>query len=223
MLNHNRLPGTERTYVHLEKPFTLKKWFDGLKRGEAFVTSGPMLTFTVNGKPMGSELHLKAGDKIVIEANASINPDVDYLDSLELIEQGNVIKTVKAGRSDETKLTLRYEATAKRGSWFVVRAAGRKPRTFRVHQFGKGPAKSAFSGAIYVYVDGKSFWKPSVVPAIVKNLKENLEQMINTPSNGLLIPRLWNSQKPLLQQRVDEVIPIYDDLVQRAKEEINQP
>ena len=225
------LPGVERSYVHLEKPFTLKKWFEGLKRGETFVTSGPMLAFTINGKPMGSDLDLKSGDKIVIEASASINPDIDYLNSLELIEQGGVIKTIKAKRADETILTLRYETTVKQGSWFVVRATGRKPRTYLLHRFGKGPAKTAYSGAIYVYVDGKSFWKPSAVPAIVESLKEDLEQMINAPETGLghmgweirePTMRLWSSQKPLLQQRIDQVIPIYDDLVKRAKAETKE-
>jgi hypothetical protein len=65
----------------------LQGWFDALKRGETFVTNGPMLEFTVNGKRMGSELRLKAGDKLTINATASINPDIDFLDSLELIEQ----------------------------------------------------------------------------------------------------------------------------------------
>ena len=31
-------------------------WFDALKRGETFVTNGPMLELSVNGKGMGSEL-----------------------------------------------------------------------------------------------------------------------------------------------------------------------
>jgi hypothetical protein len=223
------LPGAERSYVHVEKPFTLQGWFDGLKRGKTFVTNGPMLEFTLNGQPMGSELKLKSGDRVVIEASASINPDIDYLGSLELIEQGDVIKTVKAERDNETGLTLRHETTAQHGSWFVVRAIGKLPRTDRVEIFGEGPAKTALSGAIYVHVDGRSFWKPSEVPAIVDRLEKDMEQMM-APEDGRggaepwdtpeLTLQTWEAQKPLLKQRIDEVMPIYDDLVKRAKAEL---
>jgi hypothetical protein len=44
------LPGAERSYVYVPHPFTLEAWFDGLKKGNTFVTNGPMLEFTVNGK-----------------------------------------------------------------------------------------------------------------------------------------------------------------------------
>jgi hypothetical protein len=224
------LPGAERSYVHVDEPFTLQAWFDGLKRGETFVTNGPMLEFTVNGNPMGSVLQLKAGDNITIQASASINPDIDYLDSMELIEQGEVIQTVKAESANETTLTLRYETTAQHGSWFVVRANGKQPRDpQRAQRFGEGPAKLALSGAIYVYVDGKSFWKPSEVPKIVGQLKKDMEQLM-APETGndnaqtweTREPtlRLWDSQKSLLKQRIDQVMPLYDDLVKRAEAEV---
>ena len=78
------LPGAERNYVHVKGPFSLQGWFDAFKQGETFVTNGPMLEFTVNGKGMGSDVRLKSGDKLTINAAASINPDIDSLESLEL-------------------------------------------------------------------------------------------------------------------------------------------
>ena len=217
------LPGAERSYVQVEKPFTLQKWFDGLKRGETFVTNGPMLEFTVNGKPMGSELQLNSGDTITIKAVASINPDIDYLDSLELIEQGEVVKTIKAKNTNETKLTLAYQTIAQHGSWFVIRAKGKQPHQW----YDKESAKLALSGAIYVYVDGKSFWKPSEVPAIVQRLKQDMEQIM-APETGIEVQswwtrestlRMWESQKAMLKQRIDRVMPIYDELLKRAEAE----
>ena len=229
---HNlTLPGSERSYVYVEEPFSLQGWFDGLRRGETFVTTGPMLEFTINGKPIGSELHLKTGDKIVIEASASINPDIDFLGSLELIEQGEVIKAVTAESLSETKLVLRYETTAQHGSWFVVRASGKEQRKFRAERYwyGEGPAKAAISGAAYVYVDGENFWKPSEVPAIVEQLKLDMAQMM-APASEITPPDAWKSleltlqtwggQKPLLEKRIEEVMPIYDDLLTRARAEI---
>jgi hypothetical protein len=126
------LPGAERNYVYVPTPFSLDGWFDAFRHGKTFVTNGPMLTFAINGKGIGSELRLKSGMKLTIEATASINPDIDALDSIELIEQGVVVKTVKAKNIGETQLRLHHETTARHGTWFVVRAKGKVPvRSFR--------------------------------------------------------------------------------------------
>jgi len=231
------LPGAERSYVHVPKPFALQGWFDGLKRGETFVTNGPMLEFTVNGKGMGSELRLKSGDKLIINATASINPDIDSLKSLELIEQGEVVKTVNAGNAGKTKLQLHYETTVKHGAWFVIRAGGKLPHkpdpswTNPEYEENQVSAKIAFSGAVYVYVDGQGFWKPSAVPSIVRGLKLDLEKLVapetwekpewGGASEYTTTTLLWDSQKGLLKQRIDQVMPIYEDLVNRAKAEVN--
>jgi hypothetical protein len=220
------LPGAERSYVHVSKPFTLQAWFDGLKRGETFVTNGPMLQFTVNGRPMGSELKLKTGDKLIIEAKASINPDIDVLDSLELIEQGEVAKTVKAKDAQPARLTLHHETTATHGTWFLIRANGRKRRSGEQIQWsGEGASKMALSGAVYVDVDGRGFWKPSAVPGIVDRIKKDMEQLLaaetgeDTQNWETREPtlRLWDSQKELLKHRIDEVMPVYDALVHKAR------
>jgi len=226
------LPGAERSYVHVPTPFTLQTWFDGLKRGRTFVTNGPMLEFTVNGQGMGSELRLKSGDKLTIEASASINPDIDVLSGLDLIEQGEVVKSVTAQSSSKTKLQLHYEVPVRHGTWFVVRARGQRPYEvdpviWEAHQ---GSAKIAFSGAVYVYVDEEGFWKPSVVSSIVEELKKDMkllltpdagEEMGNSATRELSI-RLWDPQENILRQRINEVTLLYDRLVERAKMSIGR-
>jgi hypothetical protein len=226
------LPGAERSYVRVQKPFTLQAWFDGLKRGETFVTNGPVLEFTVNGNGMGSELQVKSGDKLIIDATASINPDIDSLNALDLIEQGEVIKTVSVSKADQTSLKLHYETTARHGTWFVIRARGKLPHKpdFRVVQWGQWDpeqesAKLALSAAVYVHVDGQSFWKPAAVSGIVRRLKQDMEKLMapeaGEETEGWEEPgftlRLWNSQKDLLKQRIDQVLPVYDRLVAQAE------
>ena len=48
--------GTVRTYAHLkpDEPFTYGAWMDAVRRGETFVTYGPLLEFAVDGRPPGS-------------------------------------------------------------------------------------------------------------------------------------------------------------------------
>lgn len=225
------LPGAERTYVYVPKPFSLRGWFDALKRGEAFVTNGPMLELSVNGKRMGSELRLKTGEKLIIDATASINPDIDFLESLELIEQGEVVKSVKVNAADQTRLELHHEMSARNGTWLVVRAKGKRPMRSAgagAWDTNQGAAKIALSGAVYVYVDGQGFSKPSAVPQIVERIKQSLERALVPESEHPEeccelwdthepTQRLWDSQKGPLKQRVDEVLPIYDRMVLQAK------
>jgi hypothetical protein len=220
------LPGAERSYVYVQKPFSLQGWFDAFKRGETFATNGPMLEFTVNGQGMGSEIRLKSGDKLIIDAAASINPDIDSLEILELIEQGEVVKTVIAKKTATTKLQLHHEVIAQHGTWFVIRARGRLPHKidpWEKNHLGQASAKIGLSGAVYVFVDGQSFWKPSAVPSIVQRLKEDMANLM-APETGdgeetgtrETAVTLWDLQKDLLKKRIDEVMPIYDDLVAKA-------
>jgi hypothetical protein len=46
----SNLPGGDRVYVHLDGPLTYGGWIEKLKAGRSFVTSGPILEFTVNGQ-----------------------------------------------------------------------------------------------------------------------------------------------------------------------------
>src|SRR6185369_17255238 len=100
--------GAERSYVHIDEGFTPAAWLKGLKQGNTFATNGPMLEFRVNSREMGSELHAKRGELLVIEAQASINPSIDQLDRIELIEQGESVKTISS-KEGAMELHLRYE------------------------------------------------------------------------------------------------------------------
>jgi hypothetical protein len=55
--------GTVRTYAHLapDTLFTYEAWKETVRRGETFVTYGPLLEFMVEGHPMGSRISLPAG------------------------------------------------------------------------------------------------------------------------------------------------------------------
>lgn len=210
------VPGTVRSYVQLAGSFTSQGWFDGLKAGRTFVTNGPMLTFSVNGQGMGTELNVKPGDSLVIEASAALNPDFGALDRLELIEQGEVVRIVSA-RDAQGKLRLEHRALASHGTWFIVRARGSGEAA---------PAELvAMSAPVYVRVGGESFWKPSVVSGIVTQLEGELQKLLVPVAQNPELetwethePDLkhWDAQKELLERRVADAKAIYARLVERA-------
>ena len=55
--------GAIRTYAHIApaEPFTYANWMEAVRRGETFVTYGPLLEFAVEGQTMGRVLDLPAG------------------------------------------------------------------------------------------------------------------------------------------------------------------
>ena len=114
-------PGDVRNYVHIDGEFTVDAWFENLAAGHTYVTNGPFLEFQLNNKGMGEVVKLSSGAAISIEATASLNPDIDSLARIELIEQGEVVAEVATPEfeSDRQNLTLHYTTKAQQGTWFV--------------------------------------------------------------------------------------------------------
>ena len=56
--------GTVRTYARIPdgREFTYSGWMDAVKRGETFVTYGPLIEFSVDGKPLGSRIEYTGSD-----------------------------------------------------------------------------------------------------------------------------------------------------------------
>jgi hypothetical protein len=45
----SRLPGSDRAYVKIDTAFSYGEWIRNLKAGRSFVTSGPLLEFSIDG------------------------------------------------------------------------------------------------------------------------------------------------------------------------------
>jgi hypothetical protein len=68
--------GSLRTYAYFgDAPFTVATWFDAIRQGRTFFTSGPLLEFEVGGKGPGEAVALKSPSRIPIRARVwSITP-----------------------------------------------------------------------------------------------------------------------------------------------------
>jgi hypothetical protein len=214
---HPYQPGAVRSYVNVGSRFTPQAWFEALKQGRTFVTDGPMLDISANGQGPGAELQLRPGEPITIRVKASMSLDVGQLDRLELIEQGETVKTVTAQEASGS-LQLDFDALAKHGTWFVVRALGRPSKDY-------APAV-AVSAPIYVRVNGDSFWKPQIVPEIVSRIESDLDGLLtyehepddefesDDPGKARKTSAArWSSQRPLLVERVNRAKAAYEKLL----------
>jgi hypothetical protein len=217
-LDHH--PGSVRNYVYVGSDYSVQKWFDQLKAGHTFVTNGPMLQLTVNGSPMGSEIRIKPGDMLTITAVATLNPDIDRLRKLELLEQGDLVAAADSDKG-AGRLELVHRVKATHGTWFVLRASGGNGRTQT-----EGSSVAAVSAPVYVDVEGSGFCKPTAVAAIVADLKGQLQQIVavDVAKEFEMEPwvtqeprtKYWPSQKALLQERINATDKIYDDILRRA-------
>jgi hypothetical protein len=211
------LPGVERTFAKLEGEFTPDRWYDAFRQGHAYVTNGPLLTLTVNGQPMGAELHVKRGERLQIAAAAALNPDVDALDRLELVVLGDVAETVAAAGRD--RVTLQRGMVADHSMWIAVRAYGghqAPPFTTIAH-----------TAPIYVVVGEEPTWKREAVAGLVDYQRGKLNELLTVPidpnsdleawETGDTLVDQWPRQLPQLKPRIQEADRRYQQLLDRMR------
>ncbi len=211
---YSDFPGVVRFYVKVDGPFNLDSWFKSYDQGRTFVTNGPLLDFTINGKGIGSELHVKRGTKLDLVAAAKLNPDVDTLDRLEVIVLGDTNETKSAGGKD--RVEIRKQLTADRSMWIAVRALGGRqaPNNMTI----------GHTAPIYVIVDDEPAWNREKVPEIIGELRAQLAKMrvepYETPITGNeswenreVQTAQWRLQRPLLKPRIDMADAAYAKLL----------
>jgi hypothetical protein len=163
----NRIPGGSRQYVEVGSAMNWDRWIERYRDGRAFATNGPLLSFKVDGQPMGSEIQVPAGQTRSVRLEAEITARVP-LRAVELIQNGRVIEHQEVTGNQQT---VRVEKTVpvETSSWFAVRVDGPPARGI-----GSGFIPRAHSGAVYVLVGGK--------PVLIR---EDLELMLRWTD------RLW--------------------------------
>jgi hypothetical protein len=212
---YSDFPGVVRNYVKLNGRLDLDAWFASFHAGHVYVSNGPFLEFSVNGKQMGEEVRVKRGAKLTIAASAQLNPDVDALNRLEIVVLSDVALTAAAEGRD--RIDLRQELKADRSMWIAVRALGERqePRNMIV----------AHSAPIYVVVEGEPSWKAESVPGLVAYQRTQLQELMTAPLDPLedlepwetrdLLLSGWDRQRPMLQPIVDQANALYDRLLDR--------
>jgi hypothetical protein len=210
------LPGVVRVYVQVKGANDPDAWYAAFRAGHAYVTNGPFLEFTVNGHPMGDEIHLRRGTPLDVLASAQMNPDVDRLDRLELVVLGDVVAGATASGQD--RVSLRKHLTADHSMWIAVRAYGGRHEEWN--------STAAHSASVYVVVDDEPTWKRDEVPRLVARERAILQEIVTAPivpnedleafTTSELLLREWPRQQGLLQPRVAQADALYQDLQRRA-------
>ena len=148
-LHISKLVGSARTYVYTgARGLNADAWFEGLRKGHAFVSTGPLVQLTINGQIPGDDLALPAGGGSidVVAWVRSIAP----LERVFLVFNGDQVEQIPLTadrRSADWKKTLKVT----KSGWYHVRAEGAPAERF---PFDTGYAQ-AFTNPIWVTVGGQ--------------------------------------------------------------------
>lgn len=135
-------PGDVRFYTRVDGSLTYEKWLDSVRKGRTFVTTGPLLSFRVNGKDMGEEIILPEVGSVTVEGEVRYDPEKDisesknavsndarelfdnqengYVIGLELVENGNVVRRF-ARVNDNGFIKFKINHEIKKSSWLSLR------------------------------------------------------------------------------------------------------
>ena len=117
------IPGHERFYTKVEGPLTYPKWIDSVRKGRTFVTTGPIVDFSVDKKEPGDEILLDKKSNITISASVQFDPGRDDVSFVELVQNGNVIDRFSRLKGS-SEINFEVERYVKEASWFAVRGYG---------------------------------------------------------------------------------------------------
>ena len=136
--------GTVRTYARIApgQPFTYTHWMDAVRRAETFVTYGPLLEFSVDGKPMGSRMALgkKGGTLDITWQVASVTVPVT---SVELVVNGEIRERATVGPEGGAGS---WSVQVDHSAWLALLVRGQYP--------GKPELIAAHSSPVMVAVAG---------------------------------------------------------------------
>ncbi|MYG03779.1 MAG: hypothetical protein F4173_16325 [Acidobacteriia bacterium] len=140
-------------------------WNEAVRRGETFVSSGPVLEFDANGVGPGGTLCLPAeGGSVRVSAVLRSPRD---LQRLELVRNGTVVATAsdQAREGEVRSLRLETEAQFDRSGWIAVRGEG-------APSLLPGGNEVAHTSAVRVLVDGEPIWSAEDGEALVSTLQQ---------------------------------------------------
>lgn len=158
------LLGGIRTYAHLgEEEFTYKNWMQAVRRGNTFVTVGPLAAIAVEGVAPGGQVQLpKTGGKVNVSWRVeSVSLPIEQVEVVMggfAVDQVNVSGGLAASGS--------VELTVTDSTWIALRVRG----SYR----GKPEEIAAHTSAVQVLVKGKALYSNKDAMAVLEQIEGSL-------------------------------------------------
>jgi hypothetical protein len=159
--------GMNRVFVRAGPRLDYRAWLAALKAGRSFVSNGPLLFFTLDGKGPGDELRFAAGVHPVT-ARVSLRSNVP-VERLEIVANGVLLAPIPLS-ADSLGAEATIPLPVTRSGWFTLRAYARNanPGVLDIYPF-------ATTSPIYVSVAGQPVRAPEAARYFVRWI-QRLEQ-----------------------------------------------
>ncbi len=141
--------GLNRVYVNSTGLRNKQEVLAGLKKGNSFVTNGPLVGFTVSGVQAGDSIQIMGKNETTFAFSAFLRSAIP-VDHLEIIWNGEVIKTLAIEASGKTA-DLEGSIRVKGPGWLLLRAWSKEahPDLPDIYPY-------ASTNPIYITVPGKA-------------------------------------------------------------------
>jgi hypothetical protein len=148
-MHQSKLVGSARTYVYTGgRGLDADAWFEGLRKGHAFVSTGPLVELSVNGRIPGDTVDLPAGGGEV-EVTGRVR-SITPLETVLLVAKGEVVEKIAlAADRKSAEFTRKLKVTE--SGWYHLRAEGAPNERFPLDTtFAQG-----FTNPIWISVGGR--------------------------------------------------------------------
>ncbi|MFH1717187.1 MAG: CehA/McbA family metallohydrolase [Planctomycetota bacterium] len=196
--------GYSRTYAKLDGPLTEANYLEAIRAGRSFATSGPMLILTANGLDSGSEIRYSTGSSDPVSIKAELR-SIQRIDSLELIANGQVIKSINLKNNAPSPILTESVAMAfrpQRSGWVAARAILTSP---------DGHLRQAHTSPVYITVDGKPTASGTDAEYMIRWI-DRLLQVSEKPGRYQSDSERMETRKIFKEARV-----IYENITQRSQ------
>ena len=153
--------GDIRTYARIpaHREFTYESWKAAIRSGDTFVTYGPLIEFTVDGKMPGSKIHMRAGGG-QLDVTWQVASVVVPMSKVELIVNGEVRESRNINPDQDAG---HWSVKTDRCSWVAL--------LVRAHYQDKPEIIAAHSSPVMVQVDGSEFFSAADAVTILDQIE----------------------------------------------------
>ena len=85
--------GFGRVFVYLPEPFSYEAWMKGLDEGRSFVTTGPLMSVTVNDQLPGHTFKIGKGESLRVNLDGWVRA-LNKVKRIEVVANGKVIDSI---------------------------------------------------------------------------------------------------------------------------------
>jgi hypothetical protein len=163
--------GEVRTYAYIGRNFSVDRWFAAMRKGNTFVTNGPMVSLSVNGAMPGEEVNVPPGGSIRISARTWAPAEIGTPRTMEIISLGTSIRRVESSGPEQTELKAELTMSAEESRWIAVRVES--------HNGGL-----AHTSPVYIIAGGRPILDRARAPELVKKrlrVLDHIEKLLDDP------------------------------------------